>query len=85
MVDTIRLEEPKTKRMIECLKGLGLEGSVLVVLAAAEDTVARAARNLPHVKVLPVAGLNVYDILGHATLVLTRDALDGVVARLGDA
>jgi large subunit ribosomal protein L4 len=83
VVDQLALPEAKTKRMVECLRGLGLEGeSVLVVLAEADAAVERAARNLPGVKVLRVAGLNVYDVLDHAHLVLTRAALDQVVTRL---
>src|SRR5205823_14034014 len=67
VVDGLRLAEPKTKRMLECLHGLGLDGaSVLIVLAEADEAIQRAARNLPGVKVLQAAGLNVYDVLGHA-------------------
>jgi large subunit ribosomal protein L4 len=85
VVDALQLPEPKTKRMLECLRGLGLDdGTVLVVLAAEDESMTRAARNLPQVKVLLVAGLNVYDVLGHAHLVLTRDALVTLVTRLGD-
>src|SRR5262249_23403780 len=62
---------------------LGLEGSVLVVRGARDEAVQRAARNLPRVKVLLADGLNVYDVLGHANLVLTRAAMERVVARLG--
>src|SRR5438128_4563518 len=76
VVDGLQLPEAKTKRMVECLHGLGLEGeSVLVVLAHPDDAVQRAARNLPGVKVLLAGGLNVYDVLGHAALVMTREAL----------
>ncbi len=85
VVDGLQLPEAKTKRMVECLHGLGLDGeSVLVVLAQADDAVQRAARNLPGVKVLLAGGLNVYDVLGHAALVMTREALERVVARLRD-
>jgi len=85
VVDGLQLPEAKTKRMVECLHGLGLEGeSVLVVLAHPDDAVQRAARNLPGVKVLLAGGLNVYDVLGHAALVMTREALERVVARLRD-
>ena len=85
VIDALSLEEPKTRRMVECLRGLGLEGSTLVVLGKPDTAVERAARNLPGVKVLQAGGLNVYDVLGHAHLVMTREALDQVVARLGDA
>jgi large subunit ribosomal protein L4 len=85
VVDALTLAEPKTKRMVECLQGLGIDGSVLVVLGAVNEPVMRAARNLPKVKVLLVGGINVYDVLKHATLVITRDALDQLVTRLGEA
>jgi len=85
VVDGVALDEPRTKRMLAWLAGLGVEGSALVVLAAADESVARAARNLPQVKVLPAGALNVYDVLGHATLVVTRPALEAIAARLGDA
>jgi large subunit ribosomal protein L4 len=83
VVDRLALAEPKTKQMVECLRGLGLDDvSVLVVLAEPDTAIERAARNLPGVKVLRVAGLNVYDVLDHAQLVLTRAALEQVVTRL---
>jgi large subunit ribosomal protein L4 len=84
VVDALTLPEPKTKRMVECLRGLGIERSVLFVLGAENEAVMRAARNLPTVKVLLVGGFNVYDVLKHETLVLTRDALEALARRLGD-
>ena len=83
VVDRLSLPEAKTKRMIECLHGLGLDGvSVLVVVAGVDEALERAARNLSNVKVLRASGLNVYDVLRHATLVVTRDALQAIVGRL---
>src|SRR5690348_9607611 len=53
VVDGLHLAEAKTRRMVECLDGLGLaDASVLVVLAEPDQAIAQAARNLPHVKVL---------------------------------
>ena len=57
--------------------------SVLIIDGAEVDTnFARAARNLAHVDVLPQQGANVYDILRRDTLVLTRDAVQHLEARL---
>jgi large subunit ribosomal protein L4 len=84
VVDRLVLPEPKTKGMLGCLAALDIEGSALVVLGGRDDAVQRAGRNLPHVKVILAAGLNVYDVLGHATLIMTREALEQVAARLGD-
>jgi large subunit ribosomal protein L4 len=84
VVERLTLEEAKTKHMLACLDGLGLGGAhVLVVLAAPDETIERAARNLPHVKVLAAHALNVYDVLGHTHLLFTRDALAQVATRLG--
>jgi len=84
VVDAIALAEPKTKRMVEWLGGLGLvDASVLVVLPEHDQAVERAARNLPRVKVLVAGGLNVYDVLGHTQLVIVRAALEQLAARLG--
>jgi large subunit ribosomal protein L4 len=49
--------------------------------ATVPEAFARAARNLPEVNVLPVAGINVYDILRHERLVLTKAALEALEAR----
>jgi large subunit ribosomal protein L4 len=83
VVDSLTLAEPKTKRMQELLSGLQLaEADVLVVLAAQDETVQRAARNLAHVQVLVEGGLNVYDVLRYSHLVMTRAALEQLAARL---
>jgi large subunit ribosomal protein L4 len=83
VVDSISLEACKTKHAVELLNGLGLDGaSVLIVLDAPDETLERAARNIPGVDVLLAIGLNVYDVLGHKKLLLTRAALEAVTARL---
>jgi large subunit ribosomal protein L4 len=84
IVDQVALPEAKTKRMVEWLDGLGFaDASVLLVLPDHDDAVERAARNLPHLKVLIARGLNPYDVLGHAQLVIVRAALEQLVSRLG--
>lgn len=82
VVEAFSLPAPKTKEMVRALAGLGTPTGVLVVLSGADDDVQRAARNLPGVKVLPCEALNVYDVLRYATLVITREALEAVCARL---
>jgi large subunit ribosomal protein L4 len=83
VVDAFTLPEPKTKRVLEVLGGLGIEGSVLVVLPEIDPLVLRAARNLPNVKVVAEGGLTVFDVLGHQHLVLTQPALERLAARVG--
>jgi len=84
VVDEISLDAFRTKRVREILRSLSLEGQrVLIVIDAADEKLERSARNLPGVGVLRVAGLNVYDVLRHAKLVLTKSAVAAIEARLG--
>jgi large subunit ribosomal protein L4 len=81
VIDKCELKEAKTKELKVRFSKLGL-GSVLIIDGAeVQDAFARAARNLPDVDVLPVAGINVYDILRHEKLVLTKAALEALEAR----
>ncbi len=77
-------EIPKTKKAIEYLKKKGIENKkILIVLAEKDEILIKSFRNLPYVKVLPVEGLNVYDILWSDRIVLIKDAIDKIYARLG--
>jgi large subunit ribosomal protein L4 len=82
VIDAARVSEAKTKLLRARLEALGW-GSVLIIDGPAVDEgFARAARNLPRVDVLPQQGANVYDILRRDTLVLTREAVQHLEARL---
>jgi large subunit ribosomal protein L4 len=84
VADALALEAPRTKLLLEALRGLGLEGSVLVVIEAEDRNLELAARNLPKVDVLRADGLNVYDVLRHDGLLLTKGALARIHERLGE-
>jgi large subunit ribosomal protein L4 len=82
VIDSATVKEPKTKALRAQLAALGW-GSVLIIDGAAVDAgFAKAARNLPLVDLLPSVGANVYDILRRDTLVLTREAVEQLEARL---
>jgi large subunit ribosomal protein L4 len=81
VIDAARVDDAKTKVLRARFDALGWE-SVLIIDGAVDDGFARAARNLPKVDVLPEKGANVYDILRRDTLVLTRDAVQQLEARL---
>lgn len=84
VVDEIEIPEFKTKRVVDLLKTLSLDGSgVLIVIDERNDKLERSGRNLPGVAVVRVEGLNVYDILRHPGLLLTKAAVAGIEARLG--
>jgi len=83
LLEEIELPEIKTRRVAEMLRALSLEGAgVLIVIDAANEKLERSARNLRNVSVLRVAGLNVYDVLRHPKLVITRAALSAIEERL---
>jgi large subunit ribosomal protein L4 len=83
VVDELSLAEYKTKQVAKILRDLSLEGSpVLIVIAAEDRFLERSARNLPNVSVLRVAGLNVYDVLRHRKLLLTKAAVEAIGERL---
>jgi large subunit ribosomal protein L4 len=82
VLEAAKLAEAKTKGLAKRLDKLGW-GSVLIIDGpTVDENFARAARNLPGVDVLPQQGANVYDILRRDTLVLTRDAVQHLEARL---
>jgi large subunit ribosomal protein L4 len=71
----------RTKVLAESFDRLGLSNVLVIDGAAVEDDFRRAASNIPNVDVLPVQGINVYDILRRHTLVLTKSALEALEAR----
>ena len=82
VVDNLDLAEAKTKALAGTFAKAGFSGKVLVVDGAAvHEGFARAARNIVGLNVLPAIGANVYDILKHDTLVLTRAAVEQLEAR----
>jgi len=83
VVEALALEGPKTRLLLDALRGLGLGDASVLVVAAADERLELAARNLPRVDVLRPEGLNVYDVLRRERLLVTRDALAAIHARLG--
>ena len=82
VVDSLELKDAKTKALKGVFDKAGWSGKVLVIDGEAVDaSFKRAAGNLPGVNVLPAVGANVYDILKHDTLVLTKAAVEKLEAR----
>jgi len=78
VVQEFSFEEPKTKRMAEVLSSLGVDSSVLVVTARAEPNIVKSAANLPDVKVVPAALINVLDLLSYDMMVATVPAIRSI-------
>jgi large subunit ribosomal protein L4 len=75
------ITDPKTKALQQQFAKLGLNSALIVDGAAPQENFCLAARNIPEIDVLPVQGINVYDILRREKLVLTRAAIDALEAR----
>ncbi|MDR1545421.1 MAG: 50S ribosomal protein L4 [Deltaproteobacteria bacterium] len=81
VLDAFSLDQIKTKAFAQAMKTLGLTKAV-VVAPAPDRALELSSRNLPNFKVLRVEGLNCYDLLKHDRLVILRESLPGIEARL---
>ncbi len=81
IVDNLALDAAKTAALKEALGKLGVQSGLFIDGAAVDVNFALASRNLYKVDVLPAVGANVYDILNHDHLVLTRAAVESLEAR----
>ena len=72
--DALNIESPKTKEMVKVLKAVDVD-KALIVLADKDETVERAAANIPGVKTTLVGTLNTYEVLKYKKLILTKDSV----------
>ena len=84
VVDTVSVKEPKTAKLREQFGKLGWTKTLIIAGPEVDANFGLAARNIPHVDVLPNAGLNVYDILRADKLVLTKAAVEAIEARFSE-
>ncbi len=75
VLDELTLSAPKTKDMVALLNNLKIEKKALFVTAGLDTNVVKSTNNIPGVMTLEANSINVYDILNHNTLVLTKDAV----------
>ena len=86
VVDDLQLEEFKTKRIAGILSSLGLAAdSTLIVIDEPNAMVEASTRNLPGVSVIRSEGVNVYDLLRHKSILMTKAAVEKLQARLADS
>ncbi len=82
IVDEATMKAPKTAELKKALGKLGLDNCLVISGASVDENFAKAARNIPNLDVLPSQGANVYDILKRHKLVLTKQAVSDLEARL---
>jgi large subunit ribosomal protein L4 len=81
IVDAFAVKEAKTKALAAQFEKLELANALLIGGDTIEENFGRAARNIPNIDVLPIQGINVYDILRRQKLVLTKAAVEALEAR----
>jgi large subunit ribosomal protein L4 len=81
VLESAQMADAKTKALVAQFTGLGLTSVLIIDGAQVDAGFANAARNIPNVDVLPVQGINVYDIVRRKKLVLTKAAVEALEAR----
>ena len=81
ILDKAEVAEAKTRVLKSAFLKLGLDNALIIDGAEVNRGFAAAARNIPNIDVLPVGGINVYDVLRHKKLVLTKAAVEALEAR----
>ena len=77
VVDSLKLEAPKTAGFVKVMNNLKAE-SALVVTNERDNNLVLAARNIQDVKTIPTNGINVYDILKYDSIIITKDAVKAI-------
>lgn len=83
VVDKLDLPSHKTRELQSAVGALGIEGKTLFVDARGNENFVRASRNVKAWKLVDPLGVNAYDVLAHATLVISKQAFSRVVKNLG--
>ena len=75
VLENLNFDAPKTKDVVKMLNDFSVDKKVLIVTADMVENVEKSSRNIPGVKAISSCGLNVYDILNHNKLFITKDAI----------
>jgi large subunit ribosomal protein L4 len=81
VIDDLAVQDAKTKALLANFATLGLTNALVIGGAELDQNFARAASNIPNIDVLPIQGINVYDIMRRGTLVLSKSAVEALEER----
>lgn len=85
VLDAFNFDSPKTKAFVSAMSGLGLTGKTLVVEAGENENLILSARNLQNTKIVGSSSLNIYDVLRHEKLIMSRTAAEEIGRMLDPA
>ncbi len=78
VLESLKMDEPKTKEMIKVLGNIKAADKALIITDIKDENVIRSAANIPGIKTTMVGEMNVYDIVNHTSLIVTRDAVNRI-------
>jgi large subunit ribosomal protein L4 len=82
VIEDFNISQPKTRQVVQLVRRFTEQPKVLLVVGEPHEYLYLSARNIPDVKVLPVVGLNVYDLLHYTTVICAEEALEKIAGRL---
>jgi large subunit ribosomal protein L4 len=78
VLDSLSIEQPKTKTVVKMMKDFSVDKKALIITADIDENVEKSSRNIPGVKAINTLGLNVFDILNNNKLFITKDAISRI-------
>ncbi|MBQ1396588.1 MAG: 50S ribosomal protein L4 [Eubacterium sp.] len=78
VLDELKLDEAKTKKMVEVLKNVNAGKKALIVTAEKDENVVRSAANIPGVRTALATTMNVYEIVNHNSFIITKEAIEKI-------
>jgi large subunit ribosomal protein L4 len=78
VMDILKMDAPNTKEMIKVLEKIKASRKALIITDIKDENIVRSAANIPGVKTTMVGEMNVYDIINHTSLIVTRDAVNRI-------
>jgi large subunit ribosomal protein L4 len=82
IIERFDIAQPKTRQVVQLVQYFTDQPKVLLLVGEPHQFLHLSARNIPNVKVLPIAGLNVYDLLHHTTVICAEEAIEKIAGRL---
>jgi large subunit ribosomal protein L4 len=82
VIERFDIQQPKTREVVHMIKYFTDKRKVLLLVPYPHEMLHLSARNIPDVKVLPVVGLNVYDLLHYTTVICAEEAIEKIIGRL---
>ena len=78
VLDSLKMEQPRTKEMLKVLANVKAARKTLIITDIKDENVIKSTTNIPGVKTTMVGEMNVYDIVNHTSLILTQDAVNRI-------